>query len=74
MEQQIAFSKLLHGSGHGIALKHPTQEIDIGDVCYWDADGKAVRILNVFDNTKVLFSWISDNSSGWRKMTGQSYL
>lgn len=53
MEQQIAYSKLLHGSGHGIALKHPTQDIDVGDLCYWDSNGKAVRILNVFDNEKV---------------------
>lgn len=54
MDEQHAFSRLLHSSGHGIALRHPTQEIEVGDVCYWDADGTATRIFNVFDNAEVL--------------------
>ena len=53
MDEQQAFSQLLHNSGYGIALRHPTQEIDVGDVCYWDADGTATRIFNVFDNAEV---------------------
>jgi len=53
MDEQRAFSQLLYGNGHGIALRHPTQDIDVGDLCYWDADGRATRILNVFDNTEV---------------------
>jgi hypothetical protein len=53
MDEQQAFSSLLYGSGHGIALRNPTQEIDVGDVCYWDMDGTATRIFNVFDNTVV---------------------
>jgi hypothetical protein len=53
MEAQLQYSRLLHGSGHGIALRKPTQDINVGDVCYWTQDGKACRILNVFDNKQV---------------------
>jgi hypothetical protein len=54
MEEQLEYSRLLHGSGHGIALRKPTQDIEVGDICYWNPDGKATRILNVFDNKQVL--------------------
>jgi len=53
MAEQQEFAKLLYSRGLGIALRRPTQEIDVGDVCYWDTDGSAVRILNVFDNADV---------------------
>jgi len=53
MDEQHAFAQLLFDSGHGIALLRPTQELDVGDVCYWDTDGTAVRILNIFDNKEV---------------------
>lgn len=72
MDEQGAFSQLLYGNGHGVALRHPTQEIDVGDLCYWDADGRATRILNVFDNKEVHFSrgGTSINRSGLRKTSG----
>lgn len=55
MEEQIAFSKLLYESSrHGIALRRPTQDINVGDLCYWSPNGTATRILNVFDNRQVL--------------------
>ena len=53
MENQQAFAKALHGNGYGVALYHPTQGIDVGDLCYWGTDGVATRILNIFDNAKV---------------------
>ena len=53
MEAQLQYSRLLHGNGHGIALRKPTHAIDVGDLCYWSPDGKATRILNVFDNKQV---------------------
>jgi len=53
MEEQQAFAQLLFDSSHGIALLRPTQELDVGDVCYWDTDGTAVRILNIFENKEV---------------------
>jgi len=55
MDEQEAFSTLLHKTGYGIALYHPVQAIDVGDLCYWDDKGKAVKILNVFDNSQVKF-------------------
>jgi len=58
MTEQQEFAKLLYKQGLGIALRRPTQEIDVGDVCYWDSDGTAVRILNVFDNADV---WASNS-------------
>jgi hypothetical protein len=58
MDEQQAFSRILYSSGHGIALRFPTQEIDVGDVCYWDTDGAATRIFNVFDNKDVLIPCI----------------
>jgi hypothetical protein len=57
MEEQQAFSRMLYSSGHGIALRHPTQEINVGDVCYWE-DGIATRIFNVFDNKDVLIPYL----------------
>lgn len=57
MEEQLAFARLLKESGQGIALCRPTQDVDVGDVCYWDSNGTATRILNVFENREVgLFS------------------
>ena len=53
MEEQREYARLLHSSGHGIALRQPTHDIDVGDICYWSAQGKALRILNVFDNKDV---------------------
>jgi hypothetical protein len=52
MDEQVDYSRLLHGSGHGIALRKTT-DIDIGDICYWNPDGRATKILNVFDNAEV---------------------
>jgi hypothetical protein len=54
MDDQQAFSELLSNTGFGIALRHPTQGIDVGDVCYWDADGAATRILNIWENKEVM--------------------
>jgi hypothetical protein len=53
MDEQLAYSKLLHATGHGIALRRPSQEVDVGDLCHWDPDGKPMRILNVFENKEV---------------------
>ena len=53
MKEQQSFSELLQNNGHGIALRHPTQEINVGDICYWDEKGTATRILNVFENSDV---------------------
>jgi serine/threonine protein kinase len=53
METQIKYSKLLHPNNLGIALKYPSDNINVGDLCFWDEHGKAVRILNIFDNHKV---------------------
>jgi hypothetical protein len=60
MDEQQAFAELLHGSRHGIALRRPTQEIDVGDLCYWDTDGTASRILNVFENKEVV-DWLDSS-------------
>jgi hypothetical protein len=54
MEKQQEYARLLHGSGLGIGLWKPTYDIDVGDICYWSPDGKATRILNIFDNKEVL--------------------
>lgn len=54
MEKQQEYARLLHGSGFGIALWKPTHDVDVGDLCYWSPDGKATRILNIFDNKEVL--------------------
>lgn len=56
MEAQLEYSRLLHGSGYGIALRKPSHDINVGDLCYWSPDGKASRILNVFDNKQVFSS------------------
>ena len=53
MEEQSEYARLLHPNGHGIALRNPTHDIDVGDLCYWSPEGKATRILNVFDNVQV---------------------
>jgi len=53
MKEQQSFSELLQNNGHGIALRNPTQEINVGDICYWDEKGTATRILNVFENSDV---------------------
>jgi elongation factor P hydroxylase len=53
MDEQVDYSRLLHGSGHGIALRKATTDIDVGDLCYWNPDGRATKILNVFDNAEV---------------------
>ena len=55
MEEQLQFARLLHGSGHGIALRNPTHGVDVGDLCYWSPDGRASKILNIFDNKQVTF-------------------
>jgi hypothetical protein len=55
METQIHYSNLLHGSNLGIALENPRDDIDVGDLCAWD-DGKAVRVLNIFENQEVRLS------------------
>ena len=65
MDEQQAFSRLLYSSGHGIALRRPSQEIDVGDVGYWDTDGKATRIFNAFENAEVLLpSFFPNGNSG----------
>ena len=53
MEEQLDFARILYDSSYGIALRKPAQEIDVGDICYWTPDGRASRILNVFDNKQV---------------------
>ena len=53
MKEQQSFSELLQNNGHGIALRNPTQDINVGDICYWDTRGTATRILNVFENKDV---------------------
>jgi len=53
MEEQHEYARLLSGSGHGLALKQPTYDVDVGDICYWSPTGKAIRILNIFDNKDV---------------------
>jgi hypothetical protein len=53
MEEQQEYARLLNGSGLGIALRRPTHDVDVGDLCYWSPDGKATRILNIFDNKEV---------------------
>lgn len=53
MKEQLSFSELLQKNPHGVALRNPTQEVDVGDICYWDAKGTATRILNIFDNSDV---------------------
>lgn len=53
MDAQLEYSRLLHGSSHGIALRKATHDIDVGDICYWTQDGKALRILNIFSNKQV---------------------
>jgi hypothetical protein len=59
MKEQLSFSELLKSNGLGIALRKPTQDINVGDVCYWDAKGTATKILNVFENKAVFFPLIS---------------
>jgi hypothetical protein len=53
MEAQLEYSRLLHSSGYGIALRRPSTEVDVGDLCYWNRDGEATRILNIFENRDV---------------------
>jgi len=53
MDQQLEFARLLLPSGNGIPLRKPTHDIDVGDICYWSPEGKASRILNIFDNKQV---------------------
>jgi len=53
MDGQLEYAKLLHGAGHGVALRKPSLDVEVGDLCYWDPEGKATRILNVFDNREV---------------------
>ena len=53
MDEQLEFSRLLYNSVSGVALRKPTHGIDVGDLCYWSPEGKATRILNVFDNAQV---------------------
>jgi hypothetical protein len=53
MDAQVKYSSLLLASNYGIALKKPSYDITVGDVCFWDQEGKATRILNVFDNHQV---------------------
>jgi hypothetical protein len=57
MEEQLEYARLLYGNGHGIALRKPTHDVDVGDLCYWNPEGKAVRILNIFDNRQVSPPW-----------------
>ena len=75
MKEQQSFSELLQNNGHGIALRHPTQEINVGDICYWDEKGTATRILNVFDNSDVRVPFgdrINANCSGSKRTVGRS--
>jgi len=73
MEEQLVFSKLLQEAGEGIALCRPTQDIDVGDICYWDSNGRATRILNVFENQEVSVVFIPGLiPSGLKKTNGQS--
>ena len=53
MDAQLKYAKLLHASNYGIALKKPCYDVNVGDLCYWDQEGKATRILNIFDNDQV---------------------
>jgi len=53
MDQQLEFARLLQPSGNGIAILKATHDIDVGDICYWTPEGKATRILNIFDNRQV---------------------
>jgi thioredoxin-like negative regulator of GroEL len=53
MDAQVKYSQLLLASNYGIALIRPSDYVTAGDVCFWDQQGKATRILNVFDNHQV---------------------
>jgi hypothetical protein len=66
MEEQQEYARMLHGSGHGIALRQPTHDVDVGDLCYWSPNGRATRILNIFDNKEVR------SFPYWRKRAHQS--
>jgi hypothetical protein len=55
MDTQIKYSKYLFASNYGIALQKPSY-INVGDLCFWDDEGRAVRILNIFDNQQVCLS------------------
>jgi hypothetical protein len=75
MDEQLAFARLLKYSGQGIALCRPSQDVDVGDICYWDSNGTATRILNVFENGEVrsnfeialiVSQWLAENK--WPKL------
>lgn len=64
MEAQLEYSRLLHGSGHGIALRKAPHDINVGDLCYWTPEGKACRILNIFDHREVCYMLLPALSAG----------
>jgi hypothetical protein len=53
MVTQMKYSKHLFSSNYGIALIKPSDVISVGDLCFWDKEGRATRILNIFDNHQV---------------------
>jgi serine/threonine protein kinase len=53
---QMKYSKLLYPMNYGIALRNPSDDISVGDLCFWDRHGKAMRILNIFENQEVCLS------------------
>jgi len=53
MEDQLEFARLLYGNGHGLGLKKATHDVEVGDICYWTPEGKACKMLNIFDNAQV---------------------
>jgi len=36
----------------GLPLAYPTSEIRVGDLCFFDVDGKAISLGNVLDGTR----------------------
>jgi aspartokinase len=47
------YARILRESGHGIALRKPTCDVDVSDLCYWSPEGEAARVFNIFDNKQV---------------------
>jgi hypothetical protein len=50
------YSEILYPRNYGIALKNPSDDISVGDLCFWDLHSKATRILNIFENQEVCLS------------------
>jgi len=53
MDAQLKYSDLLYTINYGIPLRKPSYDINVGDLCNWSQEGKATRILNIFDNHEV---------------------